>query len=314
LALILGSGLVLIRVPSLYAAGPFLACWLFAPLVEIWLSLPATVPAEELKESDRRQLRRLACRTWSFFDTVVAEPDHWLPPDNWQENRAEPLAHRTSPTNIGFYLLATLAAHDFGYLNWLTLLARLENAFSSLGQLERSHGHFYNWYDTLTLQPLQPTYISSVDSGNLLACLMALKQGLHEGIRADQWAARAWHGFRDIHAEVEAELRALEAPQDADAAQPTQQLEVRLSAILRLLEAPPTQELEKLAELKQQADDLTQQVDALARAIGEPCEDLQAWAQRFAQLAQSRLEEAHSLGGDALTYRALRAFGSRHGL
>ena len=123
-------------------------------------------------------LRRIARKTWHFFTTFVGDADHWLPPDNFQEIPDGRVAHRTSPTNTGLLLVSTLAAHDLGYIGLGVLLDRLEQTFDSFDRLEKHWGHFYNWYDTRTLQPLPPRYLSTVDSGNLLGCLVALKQGL----------------------------------------------------------------------------------------------------------------------------------------
>ncbi len=120
----------------------------------------------------------MARKTWHFFETFVGDQDNWLPPDNFQEIPDGRIAHRTSPTNTGLLLVSTLAAHDLGYIGIDTLLDRLERTFDSFDRLEKHWGHFYNWYDTRTLQPLPPRYISTVDSGNLLGCLVALKQGL----------------------------------------------------------------------------------------------------------------------------------------
>ncbi len=126
----------------------------------------------------------------------VAE-DHWLPPDNFQEEPRHQVAHRTSPTNQGLLLVATLAAEDFGYLSLGSLVERLEKTFDTLDRLERHRGHFYNWYDTRTLQPLQPTYISTVDSGNLVGCLLTLKQGLREKTREPLLGAAVLSGLGD---------------------------------------------------------------------------------------------------------------------
>ncbi len=112
-------------------------------------------------------LRKLSRKTWAFFENYVDIEDHWLPPDNYQEHLTVEVAHRTSPTNIGLALLANLAAYDFGYLPTGQLIGRIESTFGTMESLERYQGHFYNWYDTLSLQPLPPLYISTVDSGNL---------------------------------------------------------------------------------------------------------------------------------------------------
>ncbi len=123
-------------------------------------------------------LRTLARRTWAFFEKFVGPEDNWLPPDNVQDRSGRVVAHRTSPTNIGLALLANMAAHDFGYLPAGRLLERTAKALRSMAALERFRGHFYNWYDTQTLEPLLPMYVSTVDSGNLAAHLLTLRIGL----------------------------------------------------------------------------------------------------------------------------------------
>ena len=133
-----------------------------------------------LAEPQIRQFRRWARQTWHYFEEMVGEEDHWLPPDNLQEHPHWMVAHRTSPTNIGMGLLADLAAHDLGYVSTAALLARTGRTLHTLGQLERHRGHFFNWYDTHTLQPAEPRYVSSVDSGNLWAPFTALQTGLKE--------------------------------------------------------------------------------------------------------------------------------------
>src|SRR5208282_3960986 len=117
---------------------------------------------ERLTEKDRRTLRLLARRTWRFFDAFVGPNDQWLPVDNHQEGPREQTAHRTSPTNIGLMLVATLSAYDFGYIGPSELSLRLRNAFDSIARLPHYQGHLFNWYDTKNLQPLLPWYVSTV--------------------------------------------------------------------------------------------------------------------------------------------------------
>src|SRR5262249_24860013 len=148
------------------------------PAVTFVVSRPRKRVEEPLTPDERRELRRLARKTWHFFETFVGPEDHDLPPDNFQEDPKGAVAHRTSPTNIGLYLLSNLAAHDLSYLSLSDLVERLERSFETLEQLERFRGHFYNWYDTTTFSILSPAYVSTVDSGNLLGCLLALRQGL----------------------------------------------------------------------------------------------------------------------------------------
>ena len=156
-------------------AAPFIILWLAAPAVARWASLsPARAGANQLTARDARALRLIARRTWRFFETFVTATDHMLPPDNFQEEPHPVLAHRTSPTNLGLYLLSVAAAHDFGWLGMLATADRIESTLGTMHRLERFQGHFYNWYDTHDLRPLEPKYISSVDSGNLAGHLIVL--------------------------------------------------------------------------------------------------------------------------------------------
>jgi cyclic beta-1,2-glucan synthetase len=159
-------------------AFPFLALWAAAPLLAYWLSQPARIRGRDLDEAERAYLRRIARRTWRYFETFVGPQDHWLPPDNYQEAPGPVVAHRTSPTNIGMGLLSTLAAHDLGYIRTPELVTRLEGALSSLEAMERHEGHLLNWYDSANLAPLHPRYVSTVDSGNLAGALLILGEGL----------------------------------------------------------------------------------------------------------------------------------------
>jgi cyclic beta-1,2-glucan synthetase len=135
--------------------------------------ISARVQSRLLGEEKEERLRSLARHTWLFFEQFVGPEDHWLPPDHFQESPLGIVAHRTSPTNIGLALLSTLAAYDLGYIGPLDLAARLRTTYETLEKLERHRGHFLNWYDTRTLEPLSPRYVSTVDSGNLAACLIA---------------------------------------------------------------------------------------------------------------------------------------------
>jgi cellobiose phosphorylase len=163
---------------ALAVAGPFLLVWLLSPAVAWWISKPSTRTVFVPDAAERRFLHTLARKTWAFFDVHVGEQDHWLPPDNIQEQPTAVTAHRTSPTNIGMSLLAHLAAHDFGYLSAGALLQRVGCSLDTMGKLERHRNHFYNWYDTQTLKPLPPQYVSTVDSGNLAGHLLTLRPGL----------------------------------------------------------------------------------------------------------------------------------------
>jgi cellobiose phosphorylase len=163
---------------ALIVAGPILFLWLVSPTLAWWISLPLTRRQPRLTDEQVRFLRRIARKTWAFFERCVGEEDHWLPPDNYQLSRDPTLAHRTSPTNMGLALLANLSAYDFGYIPAGQLLERTTRALETMTGLARHRGHFYNWYDTRSLQPLRPAYVSTVDSGNLAGHLLTLRPGL----------------------------------------------------------------------------------------------------------------------------------------
>ena len=153
-----------------------LLLWMFSPLIAQWISQPINQRVKPLSEEQTSLLRQVARRTWGFFERFVGPEDHWLPPDHFQEAPVGIIAHHTSPSNIGCCFTSTLAAYDLGYLDQLGLATRLPITMDTLDQLERFRGHFLNWYDTLTLQPLKPRYISTVDSGNLAASLIIIAQ------------------------------------------------------------------------------------------------------------------------------------------
>ncbi len=159
-------------------AMPVLALWFASPAIAWWISRPFTRRTAQLTTHQTLFLRTLARKTWAFFEQFVGPDDHWLPPDNYQEHPVERVAHRTSPTNMGLSLLANLSAYDFGYISAGHLIERTTNALNTMKALERHRGHFYNWYDTQSLKPLSPTYVSTVDSGNLAGHLLTLQPGL----------------------------------------------------------------------------------------------------------------------------------------
>jgi cyclic beta-1,2-glucan synthetase len=179
------------------AAVPLLLAWTAAPLLAWWLGLPLGVAASRLTAAQRTYLGTLARRTWAFFEDFVGPGDHWLPPDNWQETPQPKLAHRTSPTNMGLSLLANLGAYDLGYASVGRVLQRSGDALATMRRLERFRGHFYNWYDTQSLLPLPPAYVSTVDSGNLAGHLFTLRSGLLGLADQPVLPLRCFHGLRD---------------------------------------------------------------------------------------------------------------------
>lgn len=156
--------------------------WGLSPAAVWWVSRPASRGSCDavLSTAMRAQLMAVARNTWRYFEFTVTAADHHLPPDNFQTDPYDLLAHRTSPTNIGLYLLSAQCARALGWIDTLELLNRLEATLTTLDDLPRHRGHFFNWYDTQSLAPLLPMYVSTVDSGNLCGHLLAVAQGCLE--------------------------------------------------------------------------------------------------------------------------------------
>ncbi len=199
-AIITALLVIAFRPHALLLASPFLIAWAASPLLAYFVSRAGRSLKEssrELSGEGRQTMRLIARRTWRFFETFVGDADHWLPPDNFQEDPSPVIAQRTSPTNIGLLLLSTLAARDFGYLGLLETVERLELTLATLRRLEKFQGHFFNWYNTTTLEPLTPQYISTVDSGNLAGHLIAVKQAAIELPEQKLFDARVLEGLAD---------------------------------------------------------------------------------------------------------------------
>jgi len=196
-ALLAGALLFLLQPGQWPLALPILCVWLAAPWIAWWISRPIETEAADLAADQLAFLRLTARKTWHFFETFVSAQDNWLPPDNFQEVPAPTIASRTSPTNMGLALLANMAARDFGYLSTGGLLRRTHDALATMKRLERHRGHFYNWYDTRTLQPLLPLYVSSVDSGNLAGHLLTHGSGLRELPDERIFTPQVFAGLRD---------------------------------------------------------------------------------------------------------------------
>ena len=188
-----GASLGLVMTASAFAFAPslwplvlpFAVLWLTAPAFALWASRsPAVAPRLAISASDARDLRLTARRTWRYFETFVTPLDNMLPPDNFQEDPKPVVAHRTSPTNIGLYLLSAIAARDFGWAGTTETVERLEATFGSMQKLPRFKGHFFNWYGTTDLHALKPAYVSSVDSGNLAGHLIVVANACEEWVDA----------------------------------------------------------------------------------------------------------------------------------
>ncbi|HUG58919.1 MAG TPA: glucoamylase family protein [Candidimonas sp.] len=183
LALAMAVGAVIFNPSSWPLVLPFALLWLGAPALAAWASQSQRGhKLSEFSATDAADLRLTARRTWRFFEAFVTPADNMLPPDNFQENPKPVLARRTSPTNMGLYLLSAIAARDFGWAGTMQTVARLEATLETMQKLSRLKGHFFNWYGTEDLRPLEPAYVSSVDSGNLAGHLIVVAQACEEWV------------------------------------------------------------------------------------------------------------------------------------
>jgi cyclic beta-1,2-glucan synthetase len=279
--------------------------WAFAPVVAWIISRTRPPRGIPLGPAQIAFLRRLARRTWAFFDHFVGPDTRWLPPDNYQES-PEATAGRTSPTNIGMALAGTLAACDFGYLSPGRLLARTRHTFGVLEEMPRYRGHFYNWYDTRTLQPLHPLYVSTVDSGNLTGMLIVLREGLGE-LHDAPILPTAWReGFADTLALL------LEDPDGAAEKSDRKALAAATRNWLKALNAAaPLSLREALELLESMRAELAPLAGALAAdsepafwlaALRRQCDDFIGEIRHFAPWASADL--------DGLPEEAQREFGT----
>jgi cyclic beta-1,2-glucan synthetase len=197
LAVFAAIGLATFRPLALAFAAPVLLLWFVSPLIVWWISQPLRRQRAALDSAQTAFLRLLSRRTWAFFETFVGPQDNFLPPDNMQEHPVERIAHRTSPTNIGLALLSNLAAHDFGYITTGQLIERCQATLETMERLQKHEGHLFNWYDTQTLEPLRPRYVSTVDSGNLAGHLLTLRAGLAELANTPVRMTPLLHGLSD---------------------------------------------------------------------------------------------------------------------
>src|SRR5438132_6121156 len=263
--------ITLTRPQALPIALPFLVAWALSPLIAVWSSRRRIEGAIEFAPKDVRTVRIIARRTWRFFETFVGDEDHWLPPDNFQEDPLV-IAHRTSPTNIGLLLLSTLSAYDFGYVGLVELLERIEFTFASMEKLQKFRGHFFNWHDTRSLQPLWPHYVSVVDSGNLAGHLIVLKQACLELPDQKIVDERVLTGLADTLAAVKEETSQLAATLQRTEAITIKQLSGEIQSCGSLLSsaAPATlpEWVERFEALNEHASVIDDIVAALAQEHG----------------------------------------------
>lgn len=305
-ALALLAWLIFTRSSALPIALPLLLLWMLAPAITFAMSEMYKRVVKPLTPATIRQLRMDARRIWRFYQEFAAQDDHYLPPDNFQLEPRPVVAHRTSPTNIGLLLLSTLAAHDFGYITRAEFAERCARVFETLARLDRYSGHFFNWYDTTTLHPLYPQYISTVDSGNLAACLIVFKQGCIELSRAPADLTRAVQGIKDTlavleaviaetHPQTGAALRAdverIRTVMDALLAQRAVPLFDNLERATTKLERDANAQLTRGSEIYFWCGELIRQLRALEQVEQPVSDELRARLEQLAAQAETFVNE-----------------------
>ncbi|HEY43765.1 MAG TPA: glycosyl transferase, partial [Anaerolineae bacterium] len=262
---------------SLIFASPYLCLWFISPFIARWLSVkPDRTPRQvRIGASETQELRQIARETWRFYDDFVNPDTKWLPPDNYQISHRKELAMRTSPTNIGLWLLSALGAYDLGYVTGDQFVQRVIQTFNSLDHLERFEGHLLNWYELHDLKPLTPRYVSTVDSGNLLGSLWALDQGIQEVIESPLVGEQASQGLMDILRIIQEVLKKTGH-------------RVRYSEIFERLEGMLLTKSKNLEELILQTWSAVNSVDELVRLLTQDSQ-LDGEARYWAGKAQQQL-------------------------
>lgn len=284
---------------------PFFILWMTAPFIALWVSRPPNIPQGKEFDEHNSRLRLIGRKTWRFFETFVTPTDNMLPPDNFQEDPEGQIAHRTSPTNMGLYLLSSVAARDFAWAGTLQTIERLEATLSSMDALVKFRGHFFNWYQTEEARVLAPEYISSVDSGNLAGHLLAVANACEEWLVCPigensrvaivdnlKLAIEALNDDAALADQVGSIQTLFEEIQDQ--LQGVQSLDVLSPVLLHLLDRARRKVLSvSLSNLPSKDNDLLYWIDALSTVINEHERDRtvlllddQAWQGRISALAK----------------------------
>jgi cyclic beta-1,2-glucan synthetase len=273
------------------AATPILILWAAAPAVALWISrVPRAHKENELSLADADALRLIARRTWRFFEAFVTPEDHDLPPDNFQEMPKPVIAHRTSPTNIGLYLLSTVCARDLGWIGTLESVERMEATLATLGQMELFRGHLYNWYDTLDLHPLEPKYVSTVDSGNLAGHLLTIGNTCRELMERASLGPQLLSGLKDTGQLLRERLLKISASPRTQIVT-RKQLIHSVDAMMLSLDPLPFDSMHwttRFQELRAHARTVADIAQALDQEVGDNLEsELRAWAKAFQACVES---------------------------
>ena len=283
-------------------AAPFAAAWFAAPAVAFWMSRSPKLEDElESSPEDRKTLRLVARRTWRFFETFVTPAENMLPPDNFQEDPLPLVAHRTSPTNIGLYLLSIASAREFGWLGLSDAVGRIEATLATARRMEKYNGHLYNWYETTTLRPLEPRYVSTVDSGNLAGHLIALANYSASWMVEPAKVETSLEGIADALDVLAKDLS--DIPNDRQMLRPIRkQLESQLATLLRATEKAreaPEHILVRLIDFAVQAANIHATTTTYAAELDTTAgRQLLSWAAALRETVESHIKDA-SIGPDA---------------
>ncbi|RWB72172.1 glucoamylase family protein [Mesorhizobium sp.] len=308
-------GVVGLAVPVLAdSTGAFVAFffaifWIGSPAVACWISRSAeTEDRLRISAADVHTLRTVARRTWHYFETFVTAEHHHLPPDNFQESPAPVVAPRTSPTNIGVYLLSVVSARDFGWISLSDAITRIDATMTTIENMPRDRGHLYNWYDTTTLKPLYPLYISAVDSGNLAGHLVAVAAACAEWAEAPSVHLQGdFEGILDTVTILDESLEDL--PDDRRQLRPLRQrLADRLDGMRRAvmtIKAQPEMASIRTINLAVLAGEIRKLATAIHVEAASPKSDIIAdWAARLEATCEAHVHDSHN---DESAVGALRA-------
>ncbi len=278
----------------------FAVAWAVSPVVAYWVSTLRPPEQKTIAGEDVRFARMIARQTWRFFETFVGPEDNWLPPDNFQEDPVPVVAHRTSPTNIGLLGLATVAARDLGYISTLEFLERQELTLATLAKLAKFHGHLFNWYDTRTLGPLTPQYISTVDSGNLATHFIALRQSCIELPDNKLFGEHTVEGLRDTIEAISEAAEKLGAARQRTQVVTVSELRNEIEACRQPLVKQRQDELSSwhllFETLRRRASDIEDIVNALAHEHGDAnFNELRWWVGALHHQLDAAVRDANTL-------------------
>ena len=298
-------GVVGLAIPVLAdSTGAFVAFffaifWIGSPAVACWISRSAeTEDRLRISAADIHALRTVARRTWHYFETFVTAEHHHLPPDNFQESPAPVVAPRTSPTNIGVYLLSVVSARDFGWISLSDAITRIDATMTTIENMPRDRGHLYNWYDTTTLKPLYPLYISAVDSGNLAGHLVAVAAACTEWAEAPSVHLQGdFEGILDTVTILDESLE--ELPDDRRQLRPLRQrLADRLDGMRRAvmtIKAQPEMASIRTINLAVLAGEIRKLATAIHTEAASPKSDVIAdWAARLEATCEAHVHDSHN--------------------